>query len=105
VGFGVSRNELGFLSQSVIPKSVRLVIFSRATKLDPVIALAPTESCTFDANSGEHTLAACWSRHSAETNFPFRLNSFGGVAKKFAIAKCDRQHAASVRSPDFRVHA
>ena len=25
-------------------------------------------------------------------------NSFGGVAKKFAIAKCDRQHAASVRS-------
>jgi hypothetical protein len=52
-------------------------------------------------NSGERTLAACWSRHSAATDF---LGSFQGGAhvgqKKIVFAECENQHAASVRSPE-----
>jgi len=95
-----------------------LVTVSRAAKLDPVTALAPADSCTFDANSGEHPESIRgWLEspvapspllrwHSAETNFPFR-QSFSGVAKRFGTRESfrSRQHAASVRSPDLRVHA
>lgn len=57
--------------------------------------------------SGERTLPACWSRHSAETIFTRAViakevpNEMCGFPQwtKFAIAKRDRQHARAVRSP------
>src|SRR4029077_16773966 len=52
--------------------------------------------------SGERTLLACWSLHSAATNFSWTRNSWAmnEDRQKSAIAECDRQHARGVRSPE-----
>ena len=43
-----------------------------------------------------------WFRHSAETNFPRKqIHSQIELQEKFANAECIRQHATSVRSPEF----
>jgi hypothetical protein len=49
----------------------------------------------FATSSGERTLAACWSPHSAATDFSLRdtLNPIVDLQKKFVIAKCDHQHS------------
>jgi hypothetical protein len=55
------------------------------------------------AESGERTLAACWFRRSAETNFPQDPRESAEIAnlqEKFAKAKRLRQHASRVRSPE-----
>ena len=59
-------------------------------------------ACDINWDSGERTLAACWSPHSAATNFCLIRNSWAmnGGRQKFAIAECDRQPARGVRSPE-----
>jgi NADH-quinone oxidoreductase subunit D len=45
---------------------------------------------------------ACWLRHSAPTNFVYYEQQFASAKlQKFAMAECHRQHAGSVRSPEF----
>jgi hypothetical protein len=60
----------------------------------------------FKRSSRERTLAACWSPHSAATNFSCgRGPACEDSIDKFAIAECDRPHAGSVRSPEICVPA
>jgi len=43
---------------------------------------------------GERTLAACWSPHSAATDFPFDCaKMIADAIGKFVIAECDHQHS------------
>ena len=59
---------------------------------------------------GERTLAACWSPHSAATNFSEHETAFLRARHcssdlQNSKAECRDQHAECVRSPDSRNHA
>ena len=82
-----------------------LTLSARAASRSSEIPLDTPSSISLgkgSLNSGERTLSACRSLHSAATNFCLTRNSWAmnEGRQKFAIAECDRQQARGVRSPE-----